>query len=111
MVGELDPGPYTEDELDRFEGFRYKMVNKLPTRDGEECQMCMICEDLCPTGAMKAEIGQAQGDKCIVCLSCVKNCPDDILKINDLSQTFKVKMEMDKETDETLKKKKSKIYL
>ena len=111
MVKDLDPGPYTEEELDKFENFRFVTVSQLPTRDGAECQMCMQCEELCPTGAMNAEIGQADKAKCMVCLRCVKVCPDEVLKINDLTPVFLKKMEMDKETQETLKAKTSKIYL
>lgn len=111
VVKDLNPGPYTEQELDKFENFRFVMVSKLPTRDGAECQMCMLCEELCPTGAMNAETGQADKDKCMVCLRCVYECPDQVLKINDLSAVFNKKMEMDKETPETLKAKKSKMYL
>jgi Fe-S-cluster-containing hydrogenase component 2 len=86
-------------------------VSKLPTRDGAECQMCMLCEELCPTGAMDAETGQADKSKCLVCLRCVKDCPDEVLVINDLTPVFHKKMEMDQETPETLRAKKSKIYL
>lgn len=111
QVGELDHGPYTEDQLEGFENVRYKVVTTLPTRNGEDCQMCMICEDICPTGAMDAQTGQAQADKCIVCLGCVKNCPDNVLKVNDLSEFFKIKMKSDQETDETLKRKQSRLYL
>jgi menaquinone-dependent protoporphyrinogen IX oxidase/ferredoxin len=111
MVKDLDPGPYTENELDTFEGFRFMAVSKLPTRDGAECQMCMLCEELCPTGAMDAETGQADKSKCLVCLRCVKDCPDEVLVINDLTPVFHKKMEMDQETPETLRAKKSKIYL
>ena len=48
MVEDLDPGPYTETELDNFENFRFMAVNKLPTRDGAECQMCMLCDRTVP---------------------------------------------------------------
>ena len=110
-VGGLDRGPYTEEQLDTFEGFRFKLVQQLPTRKGEDCQMCMICEDVCPTGAMDAQKGQARSDICMVCLACVKQCPDQVLKVNDLTAGFKLKMSHDGETLETLAKKKSKMYL
>jgi flavodoxin/ferredoxin len=111
MVGELDKGPYTEEQLDEFEGFRFKLVTQLPTRGGEECQMCMLCEEECPSGAMDAETGEADPNKCIACLHCVEVCPDEVLAINDISDFFKRKMDMDKETPETLAAKKSKMYL
>lgn len=110
VVGELDPGPYTEEQLDMFESFRFKMLTQTPTRDGGDCSMCMLCEELCPTGAIEAEVGNANKDLCIACLRCVQNCPDDALKINDLTEFFHMKMQMDQETPESLTAKKSKIY-
>ena len=111
LVKDLDVGPYTEEQLDQFENFRFKALTKLPTRDGEECQMCMLCEELCPSGAMDAEKGQASQDKCVCCLRCVKICPDEALRINDLSEIFKFKMQHDQETPESLKNKRSRMYL
>ncbi len=111
MVQSLDQGPYSQEQLDQFESFRYKMVSMLPTRGGGECQQCLLCEEQCPAGAMDAEKGAADPEKCIVCLRCVQNCPDEALAINDLSATFKVKMQMDHETPDTLAAKKSKMYL
>lgn len=112
VVQDLDKGPYTEEQLDEFEGFRFKLVTQLPTRNGEECQMCLLCEEDCPSGAMNAEKGEViDPDNCIVCLRCLQNCPDEALTINDISGFFQRKMEMDKETPETLAAKKSKMYL
>ena len=108
---ELDPGPFTETELDNLEKGRYKIVSKLPTRDGGECQLCLLCEEQCPAGAMDAQAGQADPNLCIVCLRCFKDCPDQALKINDLSASFKAKIKKEKETESTLKNKKSKLYL
>lgn len=111
VVGELDPGPYTEEQLDEFESFRFKMAAALPSRKGEDCQMCMMCQEMCPSGAMDAESGEADRSKCILCLGCVKICPDEALKVGDMSKVFKMKMDMDKETPESLEAKKGKLYL
>ena len=111
VVDELDTGPYSEEQLDQFEGMRYKVVSQLPTRSGAECSMCMLCQEECPAGAIEAETGEAQAGKCICCLHCVQICPDEVLKINDMTGSFQFKMENDKETPETLAKKKSKLYL
>lgn len=110
-VSELDPGPFTETELDNLEKGRYKVVSKLPTRDGAECQLCLLCEEQCPTGAMDAQAGQADPTLCIACLRCVKDCPDQALKINGLAPFFRLKMEKDGETIASLQSKKSKLYL
>ena len=111
VVAELEPTQLTETQLDNMEKGRYKAVTKLPTRDGAECQMCLLCEEQCPAGAMNAQTGQADPNLCIVCLRCFKNCPDQALKINDLSAAFRAKMEKDQTTPSALQGKKSKLYL
>jgi len=110
-LGEMEKTAHTEEQLDSIETFRFKILTQLPTRQGEPCSMCMICEESCPTGAMNAENGEAEQGKCIACLACVAKCPEDALKINDMSQIWTSKLEMEKVTEESIKQKKSKIYL
>jgi len=90
---------------------RFKLLTQLPTRDGNVCCMCKVCEELCPSGAMNAESGEADKEKCIACLGCVANCPENILRINDLSKSWSFKLEMEKTTEVNIQGKKSKIYL
>ncbi len=112
VVGDLDPGAYSEEQLDQFEMLRYKAVSQLPTRQGAECQLCYLCQEQCPTGAMDAEAGQVtEPSLCIACLRCVKDCPDQALKVNDLTPLLAMKMKNDNETDDTLRAKQSKMYL
>ena len=111
VVGELDQGPHTLEFLDDIESFRFKLVHKLPTRDGAECRMCLLCETECPTGAMDAAEGKADRERCIVCLRCLKYCPDNALGINDLSRTFQGRLEKSGETVETFQRKKGRLYL
>jgi ferredoxin len=111
ILGELEKTEHTEEQLDSIETFRFNVLTQLPTRGGEECSMCMICEELCPTGAMEAESGEADKGKCIACLACVANCPESVLKINDMSNSWSFKLEMEKTTEASIKRKKSKIYL
>lgn len=111
MLGESEKTEYSEEQLDQIETFRFRTLTQLPTRNGEVCSMCMICEELCPTGAMDAETGQADREKCIACLRCVANCPDDALRINDLSAGWDFKLEMEKATEESMKEQRSKTYL
>ena len=111
ILEQLPQPEHTDQQLDQIEGFGFNIVTKLPTRDGEECSLCMICEESCPTGAMNAESGQAEQGKCIVCLACVADCPDDALKVNDLSERWPFKLELEKTDEERIKGKKSKIYL
>ena len=57
ILGELEKSEYTEEQLDSAETLRFKKVTQLPTRGGKECSLCLVCEELCPTGAMEAESG------------------------------------------------------
>lgn len=111
VLSELEKTEHTEEQLDSIETFRFNVLTQLPSRNGEECSMCLVCEELCPTGAMEAESGEADKEKCIACLSCVANCPENVLKINDMSDSWSFKLEMEKTTEENLKGQKSKIYL
>jgi ferredoxin/flavodoxin len=110
-LGEMEKTLYTDEQLDSIETFRFNVLTQLPTRQGEECSMCMICEESCPTGAMNAETGEAEQGKCIACLACFAKCPEDALKINDMSDNWAFKLEMEKITEESIKEKKSKTYL
>jgi len=110
-LGEMEKTLHTEEQLDSIETFRFNILTQLPTRQGEACSMCMICEESCPTGAMNAEAGEAESGKCIGCLACVAKCPEDALKINDMSDNWAFKLEMEEVTEESIKAKKSKIYL
>lgn len=111
ILGELEKTNHTEEQLDAIESFRFNVLTQLPIRDENECCMCMVCEELCPTGAMNAESGKADKVKCIACLACVANCPENVLKINDMSGSWSFKIEMEKITEAGMKEKKSKIYL
>jgi flavodoxin/ferredoxin len=110
ILGELEKTEYTEEQLDWAESLRFKNLTQLPTRGGEECGLCLECEELCPTGAMEAESGEADEEKCIACLACVSNCPENALKINDMSNSWSRKLAKEKVTEESIKEQKSKIY-
>jgi flavodoxin/ferredoxin len=110
ILGELEKTIYTEEQLDSAESFRFQTVSQLPTRGGEECSLCLDCEEFCPTGAMEAESGEADKEKCIVCLACLSICPENALKINDMSKSWSHKLDEEKVTEESLKEQKSKIY-
>jgi ferredoxin len=60
---------------------------------------------------MNAESGEADKEKCIACLACVAKCPENVLRINDMSKSWSFKLEMEKNTGESMKGQKSKIYL
>ncbi len=110
ILGELEKTEYTEEQLDSAETLRFKVLTRLPTRAGEGCSMCLVCEESCPTGAMEAESGEADKEKCIACLACVSNCPEEVLKINDMSNSWSHKLDNEKVTEESLKEQESKIY-
>jgi flavodoxin/Pyruvate/2-oxoacid:ferredoxin oxidoreductase delta subunit len=110
VLGELEKTEYPEELLDSAEASRFKKVTQLPTRGGAECSMCYTCEESCPTGAMEAELGEADKGKCIACLACVANCPEGILAINDMSRSWSSKLEKENATEESLQGQKSIIY-
>ena len=110
LLGELEKTEYSEELLDAAEASRFKVLTLLPTRGGQECGMCLECEELCPTGAIKAESGEADKGRCIACLACVANCPENVLKINDTSTSWPVKLKKENATEESLRELQSRIY-
>jgi len=50
-----------------------------PTRVTEECQMCRLCEEECPTLAFDAVTGLSDIETCIECMRCVYICPDGVI--------------------------------
>lgn len=111
LLGDLEKTAHSEEVLDKFELFRFTAITQLPTRNGTECSMCMKCSDVCPTGAMDAEKGEADRQRCIVCLGCVAACPEDALRINDVTALWPMKLRAEGLTEDSLKKKESRIYL
>ena len=111
VLGPMDPGIYSEEELDRFEEFRFRMVTQLPTRTEATCSQCGLCEEACPTQAMDAESGVADPQKCIACLRCVANCPDQALAINDMTPFWEPKLNLGKTTEKALNSQEGHIYL
>ena len=111
ILGNLDKSPFSEDELDKFESLRFKIVTKLPSRDGKECSMCKACEESCPARAMDAETGIADPVKCIACLACVAICPEQALAINDTTDSWQFKLDLGETTEKELNLQQGKIYL
>ncbi|WP_300667780.1 EFR1 family ferrodoxin [Desulfoluna sp.] len=111
ILGELDPGIYSAEELDRFEGFRFRMVTQIPTRAGAPCSLCGLCEEICPTQAMDATSGTADPEKCIACLRCLASCPEQALTINDMSASWTPKLNLGKTTEDALNAQQGTLYL
>ncbi|WP_421908538.1 EFR1 family ferrodoxin [Methanolacinia petrolearia] len=111
ILQELEKTEHTEEFLDGIEKFRFKILTRLPTREGAECSMCGICEESCPTGAMDAETGEADPGKCTACLACVAKRPEDALKINDMEGSWEYKLDIENISIDEMNKKKSRIYL
>ncbi|MDH4034335.1 MAG: EFR1 family ferrodoxin, partial [candidate division Zixibacteria bacterium] len=111
LLGELEKTEYPEELLDAAEASRFKILTQLPTRGGQECGMCLECEKVCPTGAIKAESGEADKGRCIACLACVANCPEQALEINDMSESWPLKLKKENATEESLNELESSIYL
>ncbi len=110
LLGEFEKTELSQEKLDSFEAMRFNVVTQLPTRNGVECSMCSVCEEICPTGAIEAESGEADSEKCIVCLACVAKCSEQVLRINDTYHSWSLKLEKENITEESLKTQKSIIY-
>ena len=55
------------------------IVNHLPVIDHDKCRSCMVCAEVCPSGAMKAIfedrlIAEIDQDKCVGCTLCKRTC-------------------------------------
>ena len=111
LPGPWEATPCTGEYLDALEAFRFTVVTQLPSRDRDGCSMCRICEAACPTGAMDAELGNADPARCIACLGCVFRCPESALRINDMSVSWSKKIAAEKTSIEEMVTKKSRIYL
>jgi ferredoxin len=111
ILEEMEKSVFSEEELDKFEFFRFKVITQLPGRNSAECSMCGICEEACPTGAMNCETGQADAEKCIACLRCVALCPDQVLTINDTTGSWQKKLAMGNTSEAELNNQTGKIYL
>ena len=111
LLGELEKTEYPEEALDAAEASRFKIVTQLPTRGGRECSMCRECEEICPTGAIQAESGEADRERCIVCLACVAHCPEQALEINDMTASWPLKLKKENVTEERLRELQSRVYL
>lgn len=111
MVSGFEQGAFNDDQLDEFEGFRFKVITELPSRNGAECCQCGMCEKLCPTGAMDCASGTVDSSACIACLGCVAVCPEGNLKINSTEQSWQMKLTMGKTTVEKLNSQVGKLYL
>lgn len=110
LLGELEKTEHPEEFLDSIESKRFKVLTQLPSRKGQECGMCLVCEELCPAGAIKAESGEAEKGRCIACLACAANCPEHVLKINDTTKSWPSKLKKENATEESLNERKSRIY-
>ena len=85
---EFPKGRADDNALDQIEVDWKASLPQFPSRMGEDCSMCMACENLCPSGAIDADKGEVEKDKCILCLRCVGSCTDQALKFCDLSKMF-----------------------
>lgn len=110
LVGELEKTSHPEELLDQIEGFRFRILTQVPTRNGADCCMCRECEEFCPTGAIDATTGETDPSRCIACLGCVLRCPEGVLMINDMTPSWEFKLKGEHITEEEMKGKKSRIY-
>ena len=81
-----------------------------PSRFGEKCSMCRLCETECPVNAMNADIGEVNLGTCLQCMHCVSICPDHALKTDDVTEIFPNFMDRWHLTSENVEKKQSFFY-
>ena len=72
--------------------------------------MCRTCEELCPSQAMNADLGEADNEKCLRCLKCLDNCPDNVLEIQDMSLLSEFILNANNLTKDELERRTSKFY-
>jgi ferredoxin len=97
--------------LDQIEAYPFIIITQLPTRNGQECSMCLTCETQCPSGAFNATLGEADPNKCILCMRCITTCPDNILQINELTEACHKLRKRQKLTDDVLSQRESKFFM
>ena len=102
---------YTSEQIDEAEKYRFNLITKLPTRDGQDCSMCNMCENLCPTLSMNAFKGEVENDGCIGCFRCIANCPDNVLHTNSIKEQWQKKLDMHNTTEADINNAVSKIML
>ena len=106
---EFEDPQTTEKQLKRLD--RATRGVQLPSRNGQECSMCLDCEMRCPSNAMNAQIGEADGNRCIKCLRCVDSCPDGAIKVNDLKPAYVLSVEEGPQPLSEIESKESKYYV
>ena len=107
----LDSPTMTTSLLDQIEAYPFIIITQLPTRNGQECSMCLTCETLCPSGAFNATLGETDPTKCILCMRCINSCPDNILEINELTEACLKLKKRQKLTDDVLSQRESKFFM
>ncbi len=110
-ISELEKGAFTDEQLDAFEQYRFKVVTELPHRGAETCSMCGLCEESCPTKAMDHVKGLADPALCIACLRCVDICPEEVIRINSTEQSWNFKLSMGKTTEREVNSQVGRMYL
>lgn len=105
---EFEDPQITEKQLKRLD--RTTRGVQLPSRNGQECSMCLNCETGCPSNAMNAQNGEADGNLCLKCLRCVAFCTDGVLKVNDLNPAYVLMIEKGPQPLSEIQSKESKFY-
>ena len=86
-----------------FRGFRKRLNwRHIPTSH--------VLAELRREPAAQMDALEADKKKCIVLLACVSNCPEEVLKIDGTSNSWAHKLDMEKATEESLERHKSRIY-
>ncbi|MBD3190279.1 MAG: 4Fe-4S ferredoxin [Candidatus Heimdallarchaeota archaeon] len=109
---DLKKPPQFDEFIERRESRQKRKSTIVPTRNGEECSMCMKCQEECPTNAFNANSGEADNEKCISCMHCISICPENVLKVTkDLTMFFNRLKSHFNLSEEVLDNRRSKYFI
>jgi len=73
VPGNTPPGPYYKPK--RADGTPAIFLKAKPKTDGNRCNRCGICAQVCPMGSIAAEDAAQVPGICIKCQACITHCP------------------------------------
>lgn len=76
----------------RSDGLPAKFLKASPELKKELCDLCGVCERVCPMGSIDLEAEGRMAGPCIKCQACIKSCPRGALYFSDPDFLSHVKM-------------------
>lgn len=69
-------------------GNHINILKVKPKLDGDKCNGCGTCAEVCPMGSIKKETPGIVDGICIKCCGCVKKCPQEALYFDDAGYLY-----------------------